>query len=112
MSKDDPLYVDPRDRDRRHPDRPQHQDFYDLSEVAQALDHAADLGTLTNPLDALDLDEDSLMYFLSERLGILSARTGGAFVPNPMTMALYLDALTVGKRLGEVRAERQGSQQS
>jgi hypothetical protein len=97
-------YIDPAAPDPRFPDRPTHADYADLSDVAQRLDLAADAGDLTSPLEALGLDEQSLMYFLSNRLAIFAQRTGGAFTPDAMASALYLDALTLGKVLGEKRA--------
>jgi len=101
-------YEDPRSRDRRFPNRPTHQDFIDLADVVQGNDTRAETG-LATPVAILGIDEASLMYFIEQRFGTLSQATGGALPakPDPLLMALYFDAMAVGKGLGEVRARRE-----
>lgn len=98
-------YEDPRGRDPRFPDRPRHQDFIDLSDVAQGNDMRAEAGT---PIpEIVGLDTNSLMYFIRERFGVLSQATGVKLDPNNLLlMSLYLDALAIGKHLAEHRARK------
>jgi hypothetical protein len=97
-------YVDPRQPDPAYPGRPSHPDFADLADAAQDIDARAESGV--PPLEILGLDEDSVMYLLTQRLSIMAEATGGAVTLNPTTLALYLDALTLGKVLADRRAPR------
>lgn len=98
-------YEDPRSANPDFPDRPTHQDFIDLSDVVQGNDTRAE-AELVSPFEILDIDEESLMYFIKGRFYALSFATGGRIPaePDPLMMALYMDAMCVGKGFAEHRA--------
>lgn len=99
-------YVDPRNPDPLFPDRPTHEDFIVLSEAAQSMDYRAE--ELGEPVDSIvGVDMESLDYFIENRLAILSDRVLVDF-SDPLLMALYLDAFTLGKHYAE-RKRNDGS---
>lgn len=102
-------YEDPRSSNPQFPGRPDHVDFVVLSDIAQGLDVRAEAGV---PIPALvNVDEDSLMYFVLHRLGRqqeAAAQQLGVQVPNhlmPFMMALYIDAITIGMRFQEMKTK-------
>lgn len=91
-------HVDPTERDPRFPDRPTHPHWVRLSNAMQAMDAQADAGTEMSEI--IGVDEESLRYGITNRLGILAQVTGGRIDP----LALYIDAFTLGKLYAEAVA--------
>lgn len=83
-------------RDDRYPDRPQSDDFWRMSECALSVD--ADAASKEIP-EIVGADVDALVYVARNRMG----RVG--LPVSAQTLALYVDAFTIGKRF----AERGGS---
>lgn len=101
-------YVDPRDRDPEFPNRPNHPDFVLLSEVVQGIDLQSSVPGF-NPFDAAGIDPASFMYFVHQRLGILSQAVGGRMdLDNPLNQGLYLDGFAAGKLFAEARRRKEG----
>ena len=94
---------DPRARDPRFPDRPTHPDFIRLSEAVQTHDAMAEQLDVS-PFAVMGVDEESFLYFLKNRLGMVSQRMHRDFT-GPRNQALYLDAFALGKRYAEMVAE-------
>lgn len=94
---------DPRERDPNFPDRPTHRDFVRLSEIVQAYDDRAEIRG-ESPFAIAGVDEESLIYFMKNRLGVASQRMHRDLT-QPRFMALYLDAFALGKRFNEERVE-------
>jgi len=97
MSQPDP--TNPRARDPRFPDRPTHPDFVRLSETVQTHDAMTEELGLT-PIQVVGVDEESLMYFMRNRMAIASQRMHRDLT-HPRFMALYLDAFALGKAYAE-----------
>ena len=95
---------DPRERDPRFPDRPTHRDFIMLSEIVQAHDDRAEVRG-ENPFAIAGVDEESLMYFMRNRMAIFQQRLGLLPIPLPSLMALYLDAFALGQRFTQARVD-------
>lgn len=97
MPHDD--YEDPRKQDPRFPERPTHPDFMVLSTVVQQNDIQAErLGG--NPLEMVEVDQKSMLYFLRNRIGIFGQRLGFDISdPRVQTalMSLYIDAFALGR---------------
>jgi hypothetical protein len=102
-------YHDPRKRDPRFPDRPTHEDFVVLSEQVQRIDHEAEVDHVPLP-EIVGVDMESLLYLLRQRMGLMIQRTGRSNIDpmDPMLMAIYMDAFTLGKRYAEARHGRPG----
>ena len=79
-------YQDPSQFDPRFPHRPTHPDFVRLANAAQNVDSQA--GSGRSVPDILNLDEDSVIYFIEQRLGALG-------VTSAVAKAMYLDAITI-----------------
>lgn len=95
----DPIHPDP-----RFPDRPDHPDFMELSKLILEMD---------NPEIDVEkhlgfIDEESMLYFIGERLPILMkvAREHKVDPPNFM-MALYVEAVSLGYHLSQRRRENE-----
>lgn len=101
--------VDPRERDPRFPNRPFTDDFFLLSEIIQEHDQAAE-GT-ENPFDLIDVDQQSLMYVIENRLGIFSQRmplpSRLQEMLSPILQAVYIDAFALGLEFGQRRIEEE-----
>jgi len=102
---------DPRKPDPRFPNRPTHEDFAILAEIAQAHDAMAEQLGLHPFRDVLQVDEESFIYFAENRLGIFRQVTpGGAALPGSAAgragmVALFMDAFALGKAYAERKAE-------
>ena len=79
-------YQDPSQFDPRFPDRPTHPDFVRLANAAQNVDSQAGSGRGVS--DILNLDEDSVVYFIEQRLGAMG-------ITSTVAKAMYLDAITI-----------------
>jgi hypothetical protein len=97
MTYHDPSRVDP-----KFPQRPTHEDFQRLSNVVQGMDLRAEAGA--DIPDIHGLDDQSVNYFIYNRLGVLGEKIG-ANLQTPLMMAIYLDALTVGTLAENARQE-------
>lgn len=95
---------DPRERDPRFPDRPTHRDFIRLSDIVQAHDDRAEIRG-ENPFAIAGVDEESIKYFMQNRMAIFQQRIGLLPIPLPSLMALYLDAFALGQRFTQARVD-------
>src|SRR4051812_38164089 len=88
MSDDDLL------RDPNHPDRPQHPDFWRLSEIILELDGKFSEEGMENFDDFVngEVDLDSIMYMAMQRALRLRGRNLGSI------SAIYVEAFLVGRR--------------
>lgn len=87
------------------PDRPDHPDFRDLSEIGQQVDAESRNG---KPVpDVIGIDEDSFFYFMTNRIKIMMQASGVAENPHlhAYLMAVWADGVAVGRRYGLRRAE-------
>ena len=89
-------FVDPLN-DPRFPDRPNTPDFWRLSEVSLAHDAASEDQSIGDIIADL-VDEPSLMYLASQRMGNAFNITPAAVGPElwVIFMGLYLDAFCKG----------------
>lgn len=103
--------VDPRERDPRFPNRPQHEDFYLLSEVVQDIDNRA--VTEVDPFEMIGIDENSITYLADERCAMAiekMMREGGPGAPGNIAILLkmiYIDAFALGKLYTEKKQSRE-----
>ena len=90
-------------------DRPNHPDFWRLSEVGLKHDGEALEGGGPGVVVAELVDEPSLMYLIKHRLGQAFGERMGQFPRQDqfMIMAIYMDAFTLG-----VEFEKAGGHQS
>ena len=95
---------DPRARDPRFPDRPTHRDFIRLSEIVQAHDDRAEIRG-ENPFAIAGVDEESIRYFIENRLGVMQQALDIRLPMKTALMALYLDAFALGQRFTQERVE-------
>lgn len=99
--------VDPRERDPRFPDRPNHEDFFTLSEAVQEIDQQADDGE--SILDIMGVDQESIEYMLNARIALfdkLSQMQGRGVMDLEILGVTYLDAFVLGKRFAEIRSNQ------
>lgn len=91
----DPIHPDP-----RFPNRPNHPDFMELANLVLEMDDP----TVDVEEHLGFIDEESLTYFVGERLPILmkAAREHKVDPPNFM-MALYIEAMSMGYHLSQRR---------
>lgn len=82
MHDDDLIPPDP-----RFPNRPHTLDFARLSSAASEQDAVADAVSLS---EALEVDTLSLLYMAQERIRMTGIE------PDPLSLALYLDAFQLG----------------
>jgi hypothetical protein len=99
-------------RDPRFPDRPQHPDFWRLSDVVLQLDGQATEGDRTIPEIMTGLvDPESLTYVALNRAGLLCQHLGLPESIRPALAATWLDAFAAGvsfeKRGGHRTTERE-----
>jgi hypothetical protein len=97
-------FIDPL-KDPRWPDRPQHRDFWRMSECILRIDGQATEGG-ESVEDILGVDMNSFMYVAKsrtdmarERIGMLPARPGGQL--EMLLMSVYMDAFALGKLYAE-----------
>ncbi len=86
-------------RDPRFPNRPQHPDFWRLSETAMALDgKTAESGASVSDVASPDIDVESLFYAAESRVNLMLQATG-LKVPDSVQgamVAIYISALVHG----------------
>ena len=78
--------------DPRFPDRPQHEDFWRISEAFGLTDGRADAGESFTAIVSDHVDEASLIYVAQQR----ALRVLGGAALSPQLMALYADAFVTG----------------
>lgn len=103
--------ADPRQRDPRFPDRPQHEDFYLLSEVVQENDRLAEQAS-ADVFKIAGVDQASAIYMIQGRLDRFldsrgAHRTQAVLVPS---MGMWLDGFAAGvafnqRRTGELESK-------
>lgn len=97
--------------DPRFPDRPQHPDFWRLSEVIVRIDGAATEGG-ESVEDLMGVDLESFMYFAQHRvrrardLARHPSRPFGAESLEVLLMTLYMDAFALGKGFAEAQQQQ------
>lgn len=92
----------PSSPDPNFPDRPDHEDFHVLSRLIQDLDRAATADTFEG-LVFNDVDKDSLVYLIRQRLLRAEMLGSLAAAPRMTFMALYMEAFTMGRRFAEAK---------
>lgn len=101
----------PRTPDPNFPDRPTHEDFYRLAEIAQAHDAMAEQLGLHPFRDILQVDEQSFVYFAQNRLGIFSQVAHEVGMPGTPAgraamISLFMDGFALGKAYAEGLTEK------
>jgi hypothetical protein len=89
---DDPL------RDPRFPKRPQHPDFWRLSDAILEQDGRAEEGG-EDVFTIADVDGDSIAYVAQQRAALLTRAYGVAVTRDVavLLMSAYIDAFTLGR---------------
>ena len=90
-------------RDPRYPNRPQHPDYWRMSEIVMQHDAQSVEDGKSVP-EIAQVDEASLLYMASNRIGFTLNATGlGAQARGmePVLLAIYLDAFALGKKFAE-----------
>lgn len=97
-------------RDPRFPNRPQHPDYWRLAEIAMENDGDATEGG-KSIADIIGVDEYSLLYLASNRIGnfVNVLRAGKPLTPDTL-LSIYLDAFTTGKKFAERGGHQEGAQ--
>jgi hypothetical protein len=96
--------TDPMDRDK-FPNRPDHPDFWRMSEVLLRIDGATSEGGESAP-DVLGVDMDSFMYVASERIR-RAVDIGGGQLPATVLYMVFMDAFALGKGFAEAGGHRE-----
>lgn len=88
--------------DPQFPNRPTHPDFELLSEVIHKLDDPDK--KIEDQLSFID--EESMLYFVEQRMGVLTEIAKKHNVSGPEFLcALYLEGMTLGYHLSQARRE-------
>lgn len=93
--------------DPNFPDRPQHPDFWALSEAVCQQDNYADFGmTVAEIIDMAKIDPDSLFYVAKQRGLRLFQSMPDASTPEEVIgslAAIWIDAFLAGLKVGDGR---------
>ncbi len=95
-------------RDEQFPDRPQHQDFWDMSEIVLFLDGEITEGH-RHAEDVISemVDFDSTIYMLKQRLRRM---WGEGYEPGlTSTAAAWMDGFIIGMKLGQKKERKERS---
>lgn len=88
--------------DPAYPARPQHPDFWRLVEVITQLDGAVtEGGKAPQEILAADVDLDSLMYLIQQRVLRVTMAAPALQSVEPALMAVYLEAFALGTRFAQ-----------
>lgn len=95
--------------DPEFPDRPQHPDFWALSEAVCSVDKYAGTGkTVADVLDDAHFDADSLIYMARQRARRMLAHAKGGDVANEQMVAslaaVWIDGCLAGLKVGDERS--------
>lgn len=96
--------ADPLDRDK-FPGRPDHPDFWRLSEVLLRIDGATTEGR-ESVVDVLGVDMASFMYAANERVSRAVDQQRQVGDPYLLLMTVYMDAFALGKGFAEAGGHR------
>ncbi len=75
-------------RDPRFPDRPQHPDFWRLSETVLKLDGKTQAGEEATDITALNVDVESALYMSQQRVGIMLRELGFGDAPKSVELMM------------------------
>ncbi len=95
---------DPRKKDPRFPDRPQHEDYYLLSEVIQDNDEQADQAS-SDVFKIAGIDKESAIYAMRQRVRMLADKRGIPVTVDiaVIGLAMWLDGFAAGVAFNQRR---------
>lgn len=96
--------TNPREHDPRFPDRPQHEDFYLLSEIVQEHDQQAEV-TSADVFKIAGVDQESAIYTITQRLGLFTEKRGIRLNREAALagMGMWLDGFAAGVAFNQRR---------